>query len=227
MCPRRTTGFAVTWRCTSGSRRAATGWRWWTWPAARATAAPRSPAAPRGSPGWTPTRRPTRTPRPSTRGRASASCATWSTATPQPCDAVVFLQTIEHVEQPEAVLRHFKEMLRPGGTAYVSTPNVLTLAPGGGGEVRQPVAPQGVQGRGVRRAVPRRLRRGGAARPLPRPQAARCTSSRCSAGWDSLHPALGVTKPFYDRFTPAISARDFALRPGPLHRALDFVAVLR
>jgi hypothetical protein len=47
------------------------------------------------------------------------------------------------------------------------------------------------------------------------------------AGWDRVHPALGITKPFYDRFTPAISARDFALRPGPLARALDFVAALR
>jgi hypothetical protein len=47
------------------------------------------------------------------------------------------------------------------------------------------------------------------------------------AGWDRVHPALGITQAFYDRFTPAISARDFALRPGPLERALDFVAVLR
>ena len=35
----------------------------------------------------------------------------------EPCDAVVFLQTIEHVEDPAAVLRHFREMLRPGGVA--------------------------------------------------------------------------------------------------------------
>jgi hypothetical protein len=36
-----------------------------------------------------------------------------------------------------------------------------------------------------------------------------------------------LTERFYGWFTPAISARDFALRPGPLERALDFVAVLR
>ena len=47
------------------------------------------------------------------------------------------------------------------------------------------------------------------------------------AGWDGVHARLGITKPFYDRFTPAISARDFALRAGPLADALDFVAVLR
>ena len=49
------------------------------------------------------------------------------------------------------------------------------------------------------------------------------------AGWDRVHPALRITKPFYDRFVPAISAGDFALRPADcdLDRALDFVAVCR
>jgi hypothetical protein len=46
-------------------------------------------------------------------------------------------------------------------------------------------------------------------------------------GWDSIHPRLGITKPFYDWFTPAIRESDFGLRSGPLDRALDFVAVLR
>src|SRR5918997_3263265 len=36
----------------------------------------------------------------------------------EPCDAVVFLQTIEHVEDPGAVLDHFRAMMRPGGAAY-------------------------------------------------------------------------------------------------------------
>ena len=35
------------------------------------------------------------------------------------------------------------------------------------------------------------------------------------AGWDSVHRALRLTEPFYARFTPAISVRDFALRRGP------------
>ena len=47
------------------------------------------------------------------------------------------------------------------------------------------------------------------------------------AGWDRVHAALRVTEPFYDRFVPAISTRDFALRAErDLDRALDFVAVL-
>ena len=46
-------------------------------------------------------------------------------------------------------------------------------------------------------------------------------------GWDRVHKALRITKPFYDRFVPAIGARDFALRRGELERSLDLVAVLR
>ena len=50
------------------------------------------------------------------------------------------------------------------------------------------------------------------------------------AGWDRVHAALGLTKRFYDWFTPAIAAGDFALRPAAeanMDRALDFVAVCR
>ena len=50
-------------------------------------------------------------------------------------------------------------------------------------------------------------------------------------GWDAVHARLGITKRFYDRFTPAIDARDFALRRGAARAssrgALDLVAVLR
>jgi hypothetical protein len=44
-------------------------------------------------------------------------------------------------------------------------------------------------------------------------------------GWDAVHARLGVTKRFYDRFTPAIATTDFALRPARLDAALDFLAV--
>ena len=33
-------------------------------------------------------------------------------------------------------------------------------------------------------------------------------------GWDAVHARLGLTKRFYDWFTPAIAAADFALRAG-------------
>ena len=42
-----------------------------------------------------------------------------------------------------------------------------------------------------------------------------------------MHKGLRFTKPFYDRFTPAISARDFTLRRVGLERSLDLLAVLR
>ena len=46
-------------------------------------------------------------------------------------------------------------------------------------------------------------------------------------GWDTIHARLGITKAFYDRFTPSITARDFALREGDLDAALDFLAICR
>ena len=45
-----------------------------------------------------------------------------------PADAIVFLQTIEHVQDPAAILRHFASQMTRSGKAYVSTPNLLTLA---------------------------------------------------------------------------------------------------
>ena len=46
-------------------------------------------------------------------------------------DCVVFLQTIEHVQDPDAMLEHVRELIGPDGVAYITTPNVLTLAPKG------------------------------------------------------------------------------------------------
>ena len=57
-----------------------------------------------------------------------------------PWDAIVFLQTIEHVTDPAAMLRRFAGLLAPDGVAYVSTPNRLTLAPPGAERSDNPVA---------------------------------------------------------------------------------------
>jgi SAM-dependent methyltransferase len=141
----------------------------------------------------------------------------------EPCDAVVFLQTIEHVPDPREVLRHFKEM---AGTVYVSTPNLLTLAPPGADKSGNPwhlreyrVA----EFRALCESVFERVDLYG----LFHARKLRVHELALRAGWDRVHPALGVTKAFYDRFTPAIGARDFALRRDGLEGALDFVAVLR
>ena len=135
----------------------------------------------------------------------------------QDCDAVVFLQTIEHVENPAEVLGHFKSLLRPGGAVYVSTPNLLTLAPPGRREVGQSLAPQGVPARGVPRALLRGVRRGRAARPLPRAQAA-AARARAEGGLGRGPRTHRHHRAFYDRFTPAIAASDFALRSRPARR---------
>ena len=142
------------------------------------------------------------------------------------CDAVVFLQTIEHVQEPEAVLRHFQDMLRPGGTAYVSTPNLLTLAPPGAEKSDNPWHLKEYRAEEFR-ALCESVFGDVELLGLFHARVLRAHELALRAGWDRVHAALGITKPFYDRFTPAISARDFALRSGPLDRALDFVAVLR
>jgi SAM-dependent methyltransferase len=141
----------------------------------------------------------------------------------QPCDAVVFLQTIEHIHEPERLL---DRIARLAPVAYISTPNRLTLAPPGAdksdnpwhlreydaGQYRALLEPHfdRVELLGVFHARKMRLH-----------QAA------VGAGWDSVHRALRLTKPFYSRFVPAIGERDFKLRSGDLDRALDFVAICR
>jgi SAM-dependent methyltransferase len=144
----------------------------------------------------------------------------------EPCDAVVFLQTIEHMADPKGVLRHLRDMLRPGGVAYVSTPNLLTLAPPGAEKSDNPWHLKEYRAEEFR-ALCESGFSGVELLGLFHARVLRAHELALNAGWDRVHAALGITKPFYDRFTPAISARDFALRPGPLERALDFVAVLR
>jgi SAM-dependent methyltransferase len=139
----------------------------------------------------------------------------------EPQDAVVFLQTIEHVERPQDLLRRFAEL---APVSYVSTPNRLTLAPPGAEksdnpwhlreytikEYRELLEPcfSRVEVLGVFHA--RKLRAHELAIRL---------------GWDRLHAALRLTRPFYSRFVPAIAASDFTLRDTGLERALDFVAI--
>jgi SAM-dependent methyltransferase len=141
----------------------------------------------------------------------------------EPADAIVFLQTIEHVPDPEAVLRHFREM---GDTVYVSTPNLLTLAPPGADKSDNPWHLREYRVEEFR-ALCRRVFDRVELLGLFHARKLRAHELALRAGWDGVHARLGVTKAFYDRFTPAISARDFAVREGPLERALDFVAVLR
>jgi len=142
-------------------------------------------------------------------------------------DCVVFLQTIEHVQDPGAMLDAIREQIGPHGVAYVSTPNVLTLAPRGAERSGNPWHVREYRPQEFRELCERHFER---VDLLGLFHARRLRVHQWAiehAGWDSIHRALGVTEAFYDRFTPAISVRDFALRRGRLDGALDLVAVLR
>ena len=142
----------------------------------------------------------------------------------EPCDAVVFLQTIEHVQDAGAILEHFRSMLSPGGVAYVSTPNLLTLAPPGAERSDNPWHVHEYRADEFRSLCEAHF-------PsvellgLFHARKLRIHELAIKMGWDSLHKRLGLTKPFYDRFTPAIAASDFRLRDRGLDRALDFLAI--
>jgi SAM-dependent methyltransferase len=147
----------------------------------------------------------------------------------EPCDDVVFLQTIEHVTEPGAVLDHFHSLLAPGGVAYVSTPNVLTLAPPGAERSGNPWHVHEYRAQEFRTLC---------AAHFPRVELYGLFHARrlrvhgwaLKLGWDAVHSRLRLTKRFYERFTPLIDERDFALRPdsqADLARALDFLAVCR
>jgi SAM-dependent methyltransferase len=141
-------------------------------------------------------------------------------------DCVVFLQTIEHVQDPDAMLEHVRELIGPGGVAFVSTPNVLTLAPKGQARSGNPWH--------VREYRPDEFRALCDAHfthvdllGLFHARRLRAHELALKLGWDRVHKGMRISRPFYDRFTPAISTRDFALRSGALERALDLLAVLR
>jgi SAM-dependent methyltransferase len=141
-------------------------------------------------------------------------------------DCVVFLQTIEHVPDPDGVLEHIRELIGPDGVAFVSTPNVLTLAPKGEDRSGNPWHVREYRPEEYRELCSRHFSRVDLL-GLFHARKLRAHELALKAGWDRAHAALHITKPFYDRFTPAISTRDFALRRGSLERSLDLLAVLR
>jgi SAM-dependent methyltransferase len=142
----------------------------------------------------------------------------------EPRDAIVFLQTIEHIREPASLLERFARL---APVSYVSTPNRLTLAPPGAqksdnpwhlreyvlGEYRDLLESSFAQVRILGLFHARKLR---------------AHELALRAGWDRVHPALRLTRRFYSRFVPAISSSDFRFADrGDLDRALDFVAICR
>jgi 2-polyprenyl-3-methyl-5-hydroxy-6-metoxy-1,4-benzoquinol methylase len=155
----------------------------------------------------------------------------------EPADAVVFLQTIEHLTDPGATLEHFRSLVRAGdgaagagaGTVFVSTPNVLTLAPKGASRSDNPWHVHEYRAEEFKALCESRF---GDVHMygLFHARKLRVHEHALRLGWDSVHPRLGVTARFYDWFTPAIAASDFAVRSErerSLESALDFLAVCR
>jgi 2-polyprenyl-3-methyl-5-hydroxy-6-metoxy-1,4-benzoquinol methylase len=144
-------------------------------------------------------------------------------------DAVVFLQTIEHLTDPGAALEHFRSLVGTGGAVFLSTPNVLTLAPPGASRSGNPWHVHEYRAQEFERLC-RRAFASVEMYGLFHARKLRAHELALRLGWDAVHSRLGLTRRFYDRFTPAISVSDFMLRAAPaadLDRALDFVAVCR
>jgi len=141
----------------------------------------------------------------------------------QPVDAVVFLQTIEHIHEPDRLL---EQMAKVASVAYISTPNRLTLAPPGAEKSDNPWHLREYD-QGEYRALLERHFASVEILGLFHARKLRAHELAIRLGWDRVHPALHLTKPFYERFIPAIDASDFRLRSGDLDRSLDFVGICR
>jgi SAM-dependent methyltransferase len=141
----------------------------------------------------------------------------------EPMDAVVFLQTIEHIHDPDALLDGIASV---APVAYISTPNRLTLAPPGAVKSDNPWHLREYDATEYRALLAAHFDRV-EIMGLFHARRLRAHELAIRLGWDRIHPAARLTRPFYSRFIPAISSRDFRLSPDGLERALDFVAVCR
>jgi 2-polyprenyl-3-methyl-5-hydroxy-6-metoxy-1,4-benzoquinol methylase len=146
-----------------------------------------------------------------------------------PAENVVFLQTIEHLQDPGAVLEHFRSLVGAGGCVYVSTPNVLTLAPAGQERSGNPWHVREYRLREFEQLCHEHFARVQVL-GLFHARKLRAHELALRAGWDAVHARLGLTERFYGWFTPAITSADFVLcerPPARMERALDFLAVCR
>jgi 2-polyprenyl-3-methyl-5-hydroxy-6-metoxy-1,4-benzoquinol methylase len=151
----------------------------------------------------------------------------------EPADAVVLLQTIEHLQDPGATLEHFRALVTSApagrGSVFLSTPNVLTLAPKGASRSGNPWHVHEYRRREFEQLCGEHFATV-EMYGLFHARKLRAHELALRGGWDRVHPRLGLTGRFYDWFTPAIAVSDFALRPAAradLEKALDFIAVCR
>ncbi len=115
---------------------------------------------------------------------------------------------------PGATLEHFRSLIEDSGTVFLSTPNVLTLAPNGASRSDNPWhVHEYRQGefRELCEAHFGEVEMYG----LFHARKLRVHELALSIGWDRVHKALGLTKRFYDWFTPAIDGERLpAVRRG-------------
>ncbi|HNC93855.1 MAG TPA: methyltransferase domain-containing protein, partial [Solirubrobacterales bacterium] len=139
----------------------------------------------------------------------------------EPRDAIVFLQTIEHVQDPDSLVAGFA---KTAPVAYISTPNLLTLAPEGAEKSDNPWHIKEYRLEEFRALLEPHFARVEIL-GLHHAGKLKVHELALSLGWDRVHKSLGLSKPFYDRFTPAIDASDFRLSNHNLESSLDFLAV--
>ena len=127
-----------------------------------------------------------------------------------PCDAITFLETIEHVLEPAVLLERFRAVAGETGVVYVSTPNRLTLA--------EPGAEKSINPWHVREYTAGEFR-------------AMCEATFGQVELLALQHAGRLR--LYDWLAPRVRERDFALVPlrdddgREARRALNFLAVCR
>ena len=144
-------------------------------------------------------------------------------------DCVVFLQTIEHVLDEDVMMAHIRGLIGDNGIAFVSTPNLLTLAGPGKSKSENPWHIKEYTHEEFQALCERHF---GNVELFGLFHARKLAwhALALKLGWDRVHAALRITGLFYDWFTPAIKANDFQLKHASearMDRALDFVAVLR
>ena len=138
------------------------------------------------------------------------------------CDAIVFLQTIEHVRDPGTLL---DRIARLAPVAYITTPNRLTLAPEGAEKSDNPWHVREYTAEEYRALLEPHFSRIDLL-GVSHARMLRAHEVALRLGWDRIHPLVRLTRTFYRRFVPAISSADFRIgTPGDLDRALDFLAV--
>ncbi len=143
-----------------------------------------------------------------------------------PYDSVVFLQTIEHIENEGGTLEHFKSILAPGGVCYISTPNLLTLAPKGAEKSDNPWHLREYRVEEFEALLSDHFTEVEIVGVFHSGKLA-VHEFALKLGWERLHKTAGVTDAVYSRFIPSLTTSDFRFKKSGLEKALDFVAVCR